>query len=86
MDVFPLTLVTVSAALEGLGKRGQNIIPVFISVDPERDTPEVLEEYIERFSPRIVGLIGSEPQLQPRFEGVSCLSTAACSQWFRLSR
>ncbi|WP_408735961.1 hypothetical protein [Acetobacter pasteurianus] len=41
---------------------------------------------MERFSPRIVGLIGSEPQLQPRFEGVSCLSTASCSQCFRLSR
>lgn len=65
VDVCPLTLATVSAALDEFGKRGQNIIPVFISVDPERDTPKVLQEYIERFSPRIVGLTGPEPQLQP---------------------
>lgn len=65
VDVCPLTLATVSAALDELGKRGQNIIPVFISVDPERDTPAVLQEYVERFSPHIVGLTGSESQLQP---------------------
>ncbi|WP_082779717.1 SCO family protein [Acetobacter cerevisiae] len=65
VDVCPLTLATVSAALDELGKRGQNVIPVFISVDPERDTPAVLQEYVERFSPHIVGLTGSERQLQP---------------------
>lgn len=65
VDVCPLTLATVSAALDELGKQGQNIIPVFISVDPERDTPKVLQEYVERFSPHIVGLTGSETQLQP---------------------
>lgn len=65
VDICPLTLATVSAALDELGKRGQNIIPVFISVDPERDTPAVLQEYVERFSPHIVGLTGSESQLQP---------------------
>lgn len=64
VDICPLTLATVSAALDELGKRGQNIIPVFISVDPERDTPKVLQDYVERFSPRIVGLTGSETQLQ----------------------
>ncbi|MBS1004541.1 SCO family protein [Acetobacter thailandicus] len=65
VDVCPLTLATVSAALDELGKQGQSIIPVFISVDPERDTPEVVREYVERFSPQIVGLTGSEMQLQP---------------------
>ncbi|KFL92482.1 Cytochrome oxidase biogenesis protein Sco1/SenC/PrrC, putative copper metallochaperone [Acetobacter malorum] len=65
VDVCPLTLATVSAALDELGQRGQNIIPMFISVDPERDTPAVLQEYVERFSPHIVGLTGSERQLQP---------------------
>ena len=65
VDVCPLTLATVSAALDELGKREQSIIPVFISVDPERDTPAVLQEYVERFSPHIVGLTGSESQLQP---------------------
>lgn len=64
VDICPLTLATVSAALDELGKRGESIIPVFISVDPERDTPKVLQDYVERFSPRIVGLTGSETQLQ----------------------
>ncbi|MBS1002014.1 SCO family protein [Acetobacter persici] len=65
VDICPLTLATVSSALDELGKRGESIIPVFISVDPERDTPKVLQDYVERFSPRIVGLTGSETQLQP---------------------
>ncbi|MCG0998739.1 SCO family protein [Acetobacter persici] len=64
VDICPLTLATVSSALDELGKRGESIIPVFISVDPERDTPKVLQDYVERFSPRIVGLTGSETQLQ----------------------
>ncbi|MFT9425434.1 MAG: SCO family protein [Acetobacter syzygii] len=64
VDICPLTLATVSAALDELGKRGESIIPVFISVDPERDTPKILQDYVERFSPRIVGLTGSETQLQ----------------------
>ncbi|WP_086646219.1 SCO family protein [Acetobacter sp. DsW_54] len=64
VDICPLTLATVSAALDELGKRGESIVPVFISVDPERDTPKVLQDYVERFSPRIVGLTGSETQLQ----------------------
>ncbi|MEW9298481.1 SCO family protein [Acetobacter oryzifermentans] len=65
VDVCPLTLATVSAALDEFGPLGQNITPVFISVDPARDTPAVVKEYIQRFSPRIVGLTGTEAQLQP---------------------
>lgn len=65
VDVCPLTLATVSAALDELGAQGGRVTPVFISVDPERDTPEVIQNYVQRFSPRIVGLTGSEAQLQP---------------------
>ncbi|GCD75706.1 electron transport protein SCO1/SenC [Acetobacter pasteurianus NBRC 3299] len=65
VDICPLTLATVSAALDELGPQGQNITPIFISVDPARDTPAVVREYIQRFSPRIVGLTGTEAQLQP---------------------
>lgn len=65
VDVCPLTLATVSAALDELGTQGQEITPIFISVDPERDTPPVVKEYIQRFSTRIVGLTGTEAELQP---------------------
>lgn len=65
VDVCPLTLGIVSAALTELGKQGSDITPVFISVDPERDTPQVLHEYIQHFSPRIVGLTGAETEIQP---------------------
>ena len=65
VDVCPLTLATVSAALDELGSQGKNITPIFISVDPARDTPAVVKEYIQRFSSRIVGLTGTEAQLQP---------------------
>lgn len=65
IDVCPLTLATVSAALDRLGTRGHDVTPIFISVDPERDTPPVVQAYVTRFSPRIVGLTGTADQLRP---------------------
>ncbi|GBR05300.1 SCO family protein [Acetobacter oeni] len=65
IDVCPLTLATVSAALAEPEARGQAVIPVFVSVDPARDTPKVVQDYVANFSPRIVGLTGTEAQLQP---------------------
>ncbi|MFT8674890.1 MAG: SCO family protein [Acetobacter sp.] len=65
VDVCPLTLATVSAALEELGPRGRAVTPIFISVDPERDTPEVVKNYVAHFSPDIVGLSGTTAQLRP---------------------
>jgi len=65
IDVCPLTLDIVSSALERLGARGAQVTPLFISVDPERDTPSVVGAYVERFSPRIVGLTGNTDELAP---------------------
>lgn len=65
IDVCPLTLDTISAALERMGPQGRDIVPVFISVDPQRDTPAVMQDYISRFSPRIIGLSGTPEQLKP---------------------
>ncbi len=65
VDVCPLTLATVSAALDEPGLRGRAVTPLFVSVDPERDTPPVVKDYVSRFSPRIVGLTGTEAQLRP---------------------
>jgi len=58
-DVCPLALGRMSAALNELSEKElSNIAPLFITVDPERDTPETLAAYLE-FDPRIVGLTGS---------------------------
>ena len=58
-DVCPTTLQVMAQALDDMGAAGAAIQPVFISVDPERDTPEVLKSYVANFSPRLLGLTGS---------------------------
>jgi protein SCO1 len=63
-DVCPTTLIEVSAILEELGDDAQQVRPLFISVDPERDTPEVMAAYVAHFDPRIVGLTGSPEQIK----------------------
>ncbi|MBB2201559.1 SCO family protein [Gluconacetobacter tumulisoli] len=63
IDVCPLTLATVTAALAELGPRQDEIVPLFISVDPARDTPDVVHRYVASFSPRIVGLTGSDAEI-----------------------
>jgi cytochrome oxidase Cu insertion factor (SCO1/SenC/PrrC family) len=63
-DVCPTTLIEVSAILEELGDDAQQVTPLFISVDAERDTPEVMAEYVANFDPRIVGLTGSPEQIK----------------------
>jgi cytochrome oxidase Cu insertion factor (SCO1/SenC/PrrC family) len=63
-DVCPTTLIEVSAILEELGDHAQQVTPLFMSVDPERDTPEVMAEYVANFDPRIVGLTGSSEQIK----------------------
>jgi len=64
-DVCPLTLANIAAALDRLGPRGRDIVPLFISVDPARDTPSAIAAYTARFSPRIVGLTAPMARLQP---------------------
>lgn len=63
-DVCPGTLQVVSAALDRLGTAGNDIIPVFITVDPARDTPEVMRDYAKSFHPRLVALTGSEADIE----------------------
>jgi len=58
-DVCPTTLETVADALAKLGPRADRIVPVFITVDPERDSPAVLKKYLGEFGNRFVGLTGS---------------------------
>jgi cytochrome oxidase Cu insertion factor (SCO1/SenC/PrrC family) len=58
-DVCPTELQVMTAALDMMGADAEKIQPVFISVDPERDTPEVVKAYVENFGPRLKGLTGS---------------------------
>lgn len=58
-DICPSGLQVISAALDKLGPQSEKVTPVFISVDPERDSVSVLGEYVKSFHPRIVGLTGS---------------------------
>jgi len=64
-DVCPSALMVITQALKLLGNDAARIQPLFISVDPERDTPQVLREYVSYFHPSIVGLTGS-PELLAR--------------------
>lgn len=62
-DVCPAALQKVTAVLEQLGDRAGKIRPLFISVDPERDTPDQLKLYMSNFHDRIVGLTGSPAEI-----------------------
>jgi len=68
-DVCPTTLAELNVALGKLGDKSKNIQVVFISVDPQRDTPEKIQNYVERFNSSFVGLSGSLEELQPIWQG-----------------
>ncbi len=63
-DVCPLTLTRLSRAVESLGPRAGEIQIVLVTVDPERDTPEALAAYVERFGPGVIGLTGEPKMLE----------------------
>lgn len=62
-DVCPTELAKVAATLDLLGPEAERIAPLFVSVDPARDTPEALAQYTDLFHPAIVGLTGTEEQV-----------------------
>lgn len=62
-DVCPTSLQTVAHVLEVLGPLADRVQPVFITVDPARDTPRVLAAFVGHFDARIIGLTGSEPMI-----------------------
>jgi len=63
-DVCPLDAARNAAAVDILEERGDMVKPVFISVDPARDTPEVLAEFTDYLHPRMLGLTGSPEQVR----------------------
>ena len=63
-DVCPLDTVRNAEAVDLLQERGHDIQPVFISIDPERDTPEVVGDFASNLHEDMIGLTGSEEQIK----------------------
>ena len=62
-DVCPTELQAVAASLDKLGPLARKVSPIFITVDPERDTPAAMGEYVKLFDDRLVGLSGTQTQI-----------------------
>lgn len=62
-DVCPTTLNEVADALDHLGPKASELQPIFITVDPKRDTPAVVKQYAAAFSPRLIGLTGTPEEI-----------------------
>ncbi len=62
-DMCPTGLQSISRALDQLGGDAKKVQPLFITIDPDRDTPVKMKEYISSFHPSIVGLTGSAQQI-----------------------
>lgn len=62
-DVCPTSMIYASDLLKSLGPLADTLTVAFVSIDPERDTPSVLKDYLANFDPRIVGLTGTPEQV-----------------------
>ncbi|KRP89841.1 electron transporter SenC [Bradyrhizobium pachyrhizi] len=63
-DICPTDLQAIALALDKLGRDGDQVQPIFITVDPERDTAAHLAEYVPMFHPRLIGLTGSDDAIR----------------------
>jgi protein SCO1/2 len=62
-DVCPATMVELKQAVEALGNQGEKVQVIMISVDPLRDTPEKLQEYMTHFHDSFIGVTGTENEV-----------------------
>ncbi len=62
-DICPTGLMDMAMVMKKLGKQADWVQPIFITIDPERDTPEVMREYVNAFHPRLIGLTGTPEQV-----------------------
>jgi len=67
-NVCPTSLLTISSVLQSLGPLGDEILPLFVSVDPDRDTRQHLADYMQSFDSRIVALRGPKPSIDAMAE------------------
>jgi protein SCO1 len=63
-DVCPLTLTTISSVMDELGADANKVTPIFITIDPERDSPEIMQQYLVAFHPAIQGLTGTHKDIK----------------------
>ncbi len=63
-DICPTSLQKLTEVIDTLNKYKINIELVFITIDPNRDTPTVLKEYLKHFNPKFIGLTGNEKQIK----------------------
>ncbi len=63
-DVCPATLSQLRQVMTGLGSQAEQVQVGFVTVDPQRDTPEILQRYLSAFGPRFTGLSGGEAELE----------------------
>lgn len=64
-DVCPTTMAEMKQVVDALGDKAKSVQVVFISVDPDRDTPDLMQTYAEHFNRNFIGLTGSLEELQP---------------------
>jgi protein SCO1/2 len=62
--ICPQGLQKLSLVLQSLGSQADNTAPLFISVDPQRDTPDVMKSFVTQFDPRLTGLTGTPEQVE----------------------
>jgi protein SCO1 len=63
-DICPTTLAEMKQVMDALGDKSKSVQVVFVSVDPERDTPEKIQQYVEHFNNGFIGLSGSMNELE----------------------
>lgn len=63
-DICPTTLLVIKNALDNLGDSARHVQPILISVDPDRDTPESMAQYVSNFHPSLIGLTGTHEQIK----------------------
>ena len=63
-DICPTDLIAIGKAIESLGAQGDQVQPLFVTLDPERDTREALRGYVASFHPRFVALTGSATEVR----------------------
>ncbi|MEN9936907.1 MAG: hypothetical protein RLZZ387_3486 [Chloroflexota bacterium] len=73
-DVCPTALADAAAVREQLGGDGERLKVALITLDPERDTPELLGRYVRRFDPSFIGLTGTQEELDAAIKGYGVMS------------
>lgn len=79
-DICPTELQKITNVMNKLGDQAEMVQPLFITIDPMRDTPEVLDQYLDSFHPEIVGLTGTEPQVDIAIKNYKVFATKVESE------